>query len=179
MQSQRQTVTDRLADVIHIIHIGGKSGVLTVERGEGQAVEEGSITFVDGRVVEAHIGAQRGLTAFNYLNTWMTCRFSLVSQHTNEVSSSGYSGQLPPLVQRNNVPDKIFASHRTAPLRLQLGEETLKRPGTMQLPRLHRHLLLLVDGQRGSSDLARLMSRSADEIQELLNDLERSGLIQQ
>jgi len=49
----------------------------------------------------------------------------------------------------------------------------------MHLSRLHRRLLLLIAGQRERNDLARLMSRSADEIQELLNDLEHSGLIQQ
>ena len=176
MQSQRQTMTDRLADVIHIIHIGGKSGVLAVEREPG---EEGFITFVDGRVVEAQVGSQNGLAAFDYLNTWQACRFSLLTHIAHETSTPIYSTQpLPPITQGNNVPDETPVVH-TAPLRMQSGEEVLQQPGTMQLPRLHRRLLLLIDGQRRHSDLARLMSRSIDEIQELLDDLERSGLIQQ
>ncbi len=177
MQPQRQTMTDRLADVIHIIHIGGKSGVLAVERETG---EEGFITFVDGRVVEAQVGSQNGLAAFNYLNTWQTCRFSLLTHNAHETSTPVYTTQPLPLIttQKNDVSAETSVSH-TAPLRMQLGEEVLQQPGTMQLPRLHRRLLLLIDGQRGHGDLARLMSRSVDEIQELLDDLERSGLIQQ
>lgn len=197
MQPQRQTMTDRLADVIHIIHIGGKSGVLTVERGEGKAVEEGFIIFVDGRIVEARVGVQTGIDAFEYINTWQVCRFALLSRVADEASSV-YPPQLPPSY-RSNVSDKISSAHTptlmngnessqyrsgvreqsTPPLRLNSGEAILQQPGNMQLPRLHRRLLLLIDGQRGKGDLARLMARSSDEVQELLNDLERSGLIQQ
>jgi len=184
MQPQRQTVTDRLADVIHIIHIGGKSGVLTVERGEGRTLEDGFITFVNGRVVEARVGTQSGLAAFNYLNTWQTCRFSLQSRAVNGVSPA-YPAQLPPpynpVVPMKDAPSQYQSDtgvQSAAPVRLRLGEEVLQRSGNMQLPRTHRHLLLLIDGQRKRSDLARLMGRSADEVQELLNDLVRNGFIQ-
>ena len=184
MQPQRQTMTDRLADVIHIIHIGGKSGVLAVARGEGEMVEEGFITFVKGSVVEARVGVQTGLAAFNYLNTWQTCRFSLLSRNANEVSSV-YPTQLP-TTSNTMVPMKNASSEyrsdtseqTTAPMRLRLGEEVLQQPGNMQLSRSHRRLLLLIDGHRGRSDLARLMGRSLAEVQELLNDLERNGFIQ-
>ncbi len=182
MQSQRQTVTDRLADVIHIIHIGGKSGVLTVERGEDKKVEEGFITFVNGRVVEARIGTLTGLVAFNYMNTWLTCRFSLQSRGAEEallvapVQPSSTSNTMIPIASSQYQADRDVQS--MVPLRLQLGEEALQQSGNIQLSRTHRRLLLLVDGHRERSDLARLMGRSLVEIQELLTDLERNGFIQ-
>jgi hypothetical protein len=200
MQPQRQTVTDHLADVIHIIHIGGKSGTLMVERGEGITIEEGHITFMEGRVIEANVGPQSGLAAFNYLNTWQMCRFSLVSHNATEVSSV-YPARLLPstyrsktldsapivpypatLMSKNNEPYQLrdrAGARSTIPFRLKLGEEMLQYPEKMQLSRTHRRLLLLIDGQRGTDDLARLMTRSFDEVQELLNDLVRAGLIRQ
>jgi hypothetical protein len=78
MQSQRETMTDSLADIINIIHLGGKSGILTVERGEAATLEEGTIVFVDGRAIEAKAGRQNALNAFRYLNTWKTCRFYFI-----------------------------------------------------------------------------------------------------
>ncbi len=182
MQSQRQTVTDRLADVIHIIHIGGKSGVLTVERGEGRAVEEGFITFANGRVVEARVNTLTGLAAFNYLNIWQTCRFSLLSRSEDEALPV-YPAQLSShsVDPVKNVPPQYQSDtgmQARAPMRLQLGEDALQQSGNMQLSRTHRRLLLLIDGHRKESDLVRLMGRSVDEIQELLNALERNGFIQ-
>ncbi len=182
MQPQRQTVTDRLADVIHIIHIGGKSGVLTVERGEGKTLEEGLITFTNGRVVEARVNTLTGLAAFNYLNMWQTCRFSLLSRSEDEALPV-YPAQLPShsMVPGKNVPSQYQSDtgmQLRAPVRLQLGEDALQQSGNMQLSRTHRRLLLLIDGHRKESDLVRLMGRSVDEIQELLNALERNGFIQ-
>ena len=183
MQPQRQTVTDRLADVIHIVHIGGKNGVLTVVRGEGKAVEEGSITFVNGRVIEARVGTLTGLAAFNYLNTWQHCRFSLLNQRQ---STSAYPA-LPPATYRDtSMPGRntlpLYRNdtgvQSTAPLRLQAGEEVLQQLGNTQLSRTHRRLLLLIDGHRKRDDLARLIGRTLAEVQELLSDLERYGLIQ-
>src|SRR6266576_3858290 len=98
MQPQREAITDSLADVIHIIHLGGKSGILTVERGEGRTIEEGCIAFIDGRVVKAIVGQQSGLAAFIYLNSWQMCRFSFVSEVVNDAPASPLSTQFFPPV---------------------------------------------------------------------------------
>jgi len=45
------------------------------------------------------------------------------------------------------------------------------------LSRLHRHVFFLLDGQRTAVDVVRLTGRSFYEIQHLLFDLERLGLI--
>ncbi|TMB84035.1 MAG: DUF4388 domain-containing protein, partial [Chloroflexi bacterium] len=67
MPHQRETATDRLSNVIQVIQLGKKSGLLTVERGEGITFEEGAITFVNGQAREAQVGKYTGIDAFNWL----------------------------------------------------------------------------------------------------------------
>ncbi|WP_201387829.1 hypothetical protein [Ktedonobacter sp. SOSP1-52] len=45
------------------------------------------------------------------------------------------------------------------------------------LSRNHRRLLLLIDGNRNSAELARLMGRSQEEAQQLIRDLEYIGIV--
>lgn len=203
MQPQRRAMTDCLADLIHIIRMGEKSGVLTVERGEGRSLEEGLIIFVKGQVVEARVNQRSGLAAFTYLNAWQVCHFSFIAQAANEALSPPQITQpLPPanggfadntsiadlpyfdtvtqVSQANGLHEyrDIPAAQFTIPFRLLAGEEMLQRPeNNGRLPRVHWRLLLLINGQRSVSQLARLMARNIDELQELLNDLERSGFI--
>jgi hypothetical protein len=204
MQTQRTAMTDCLADVINIIQMGEKSGVLSVERGENRTFEEGFIKFISGQIVEAGTNQQSGMTAFTYLNSWQVCRFSFIAQIPNgvplplqstqplpanrdlanivPVANTRFSYQEAPIKQDDrlytyrDVPGAQF----TIPLRLQAGEEVLQRPeNTASLSRIHRRLLMLINGQRSISELARLISRSIEETQPLLDDLERSGFIQQ
>ena len=204
MQPQRTAITDCLADVVHIIQMGEKSGVLTVERGENRTFEEGFIRFIGGRIVEAGTNQQSGMTAFTYLNSWQVCRFSFVAQIPDDVPLPLQSTQPLPANRAlaNTVPtantrfsypkapveqdDRLYAYREvpgarfTIPLRLQAGEEVLQRPeNTASLSRIHRRLLMLVNGQRSISELARLISRSIEETQPLLDDLERFDFIQQ
>jgi hypothetical protein len=203
MQSLRSATTDRLADIIHIIRMGERSGVLTAERGEGQTREEGYIAFVNGQVVEAKAPGQSGSSAFQYLNSWRACRFSFATQAVNGHISSQVTQPLAPLDNyaipkapttnplhsdrvtwtTDRLPESRTLPAGTSlnlPARLLAGDETLQRPElSARLPRIGRRLLLLVNGQRGVGELARLMARSDDEVQQLLNELERSGLIRQ
>lgn len=194
MQPQRETMTDSLADIIQIIHLGSKNGRLTVERGEGNKREEGFITFLNGNVIEARIGPYDGAIAFNYLNTWRTCRFAFVNDvpalPPGQGRANGTTNPLPPpnaFIYHATTPEGQNnssylsngrgGSHPSFPVRLQQGEATLHHLENAQIPRLHRRLLLLVNGQRGVDELARLMGRSFDEVETLLSDLERAGLI--
>jgi hypothetical protein len=204
MQPQRTAMTDCLADVVHIIQMGEKSGVLTVERGENRTFEEGFIRFINGRIVEARTNQQSGMTAFTYLNSWQVCRFSFIAQIPNDVplplqstqplpANRDLANTLPAANTRFSDPmapidqdDRLYAYRDvsgprfTIPLRLQAGEEILQRPeNPASLPRIHRRLLMLINGQRSISELARLISRSIEETRPLLDDLERSDFIQQ
>ncbi|HLZ58887.1 MAG TPA: DUF4388 domain-containing protein [Ktedonosporobacter sp.] len=187
-------MTDSLADIIQLIQLGSRSGTLTVERGLDQRVEEGYIVFASGRVVEARVGQYTGSAAYNYLNAWGTCRFSFVSgasvpQQSTRPASSGYGTPAAntfthtttsPLQQNSEVtPYSQRSTQSLFPMRLHAGEAMLQQSGGAQLPRNHRRLLLLINGQRSVGELARLMARNLEEVQALLNELERSGLIQQ
>jgi hypothetical protein len=192
-------MTDNLADIIQLIHLGSRDGTLTVERSTGGIVEEGYIVFVNGTVVDARAGQYSGLAAFNYLNTWGTCRFSFLSGTTTTQPLTGASVSGPvngangastahPSSARIMTPlpgsaARTYnggpASPYNFPVRLLSDGEALQYLESAQIPRLHRRLLLLVNGQRSTNELARLVGRSLVEVQTLLNELERAGLIRQ
>jgi len=78
MSQQQELMTDRLVHVISSIQRGRRSGVLTAKRGEGIALEEGTIIFANGQVSQASVGRRRGSEALNWLSTWGRCRFMFV-----------------------------------------------------------------------------------------------------
>jgi hypothetical protein len=78
MSQQQEVMTDRLVHVISSIQRGRRSGVLTAKRGEGIALEEGTIVFANGQVSQASVGRRRGSEALNWLSTWGSCRYMFV-----------------------------------------------------------------------------------------------------
>ena len=64
-----------------------------------------------------------------------------------------------------------------APFRLFNGSEAVSYMERFGLSRLHRHVFFLLDGQRTIADIVRLTGRPFYEIQHLLIELERLGLI--
>lgn len=186
-QPQRETLTDNLADIIQILHLGYRSGTLTVERTVGQTIEEGYIVLVNGQVVDARANQYNGSRAFNYLTTWRSCRFSFIEAGDAGSEISQGRSQLPsgtttrPLSQRLQSTTDAHNMVRPSsfPKRLQAGEAALANPQTSQLERAYRRLLLLVNGQRSLRELARLMARDPEEVQVMLDALEHAGLIQQ
>ena len=185
MQSQRETLTDSLTNIIQILQLGYRSGTLTVERHAGQGIEEGYIVFSNGRVVDARTNQYSGLAAFNYLNTWGSCRFSFInaSDTQDALSSGSYSSNS---VRVPSVPGSFSpvgasgrAVHSPFPRLSQAGMAAISHPEAVSVQRLHRRLLLLINGHRNLTALARLMARNPDEVQVLLDELEQAGLIQQ
>jgi hypothetical protein len=102
MPQQRDTATDRLLNVIQVIQLGRKSGLLSVERGEGIQFEEGMIMFVNGQATQASVGQRTGLEAFNRLSTWNACLFSFIA------SSTTASGALSTTPAIPNTPSSTF-----------------------------------------------------------------------
>lgn len=200
MPEGRGTLTDQLINVIQVIQLGRKSGLLTVERDEGMAQERGEITFVHGQVVNAQVEHIRGQQALTWLSTWGTCRFTFV----NTPDTSGLqqtTGSLPqvwPQRQRDTQPlftppqsitqsnSRINAvrpgnaqeTNMSAPQRTRPVHEAQNLLEQTGLSRLHRHLFLLIDGSRTSFELARLIARTPEEVQIMLADLKRIGIIQ-
>jgi Domain of unknown function (DUF4388) len=91
MPQQPATLTDRLANVIQVIQLGRKTGALTVERSSGNSLEQGTVYFVNGLMTQACAHQLRGLAAFQWLNTWGSCRFTFTPSDsavaTNKLAS--------------------------------------------------------------------------------------------
>src|SRR5438552_3920734 len=104
MSQRRGTTTDQLNNVIQVIQLGRKTGVLTVERGAEPTLEVGEITFVYGQITHAHIGQLDGQMAVNWLCSWGTCRFLFTP-----AGSERTTGPIPSLPHSSN--------HTTAPLK--------------------------------------------------------------
>ena len=198
MPPQRETATNRLADIIEVAQLGQKSGILTVERGSGTTLEEGSITFVDGQVTEASAGGRNGLEALNWLNTWGACRFAFVSSAINDsglhipIPSSSpaptsrnqwmqppaSNGQVRWAAKGDRNSDGTGnADEPAAPYRTKQVDEALRLIERTGLSRMHWRLFLLVDGQRTDLELGRLLGRNQHEVYRLLYDLERVGIV--
>jgi len=98
MPQQPATLTDRLANVIQVIQLGRKTGTLTVERSNGNSLEQGTVYFVNGLMTQASALQLRGLAAFQWLNTWGSCRFTFTPSDsalaTNKLASIR-PGQIP------------------------------------------------------------------------------------
>lgn len=183
---QPATSTDRLANVIQVIQLGRKTGTLTAERDGSNGLEQGIIFFVNGQVARARAYSLEGTAAFQWLNTWSACRFTFVP------STSPATTVKLPAVPADYIPDQE-ASRNAAdprdnnrwvrpearmPFQQRALDEALRAIEQAQLSRAHRHLYLLIDGHRSPTELARLMGRDQHEIDALLHDLERAGVIQ-
>jgi hypothetical protein len=98
MPQQPTTLTDQLANVIQVIQLGRKSGTLTVERSSGISLERGTVYFVNGLMTKASAHGLSGLAAFQWLNTWSSCRFTFTpsdSEITTRKLPSLRPAQLP------------------------------------------------------------------------------------
>jgi hypothetical protein len=210
MSQQRETATDRLVSIIQVIQLGRKTGSLTAKRGEGITQEEGTITFIKGKITQTTVGRRKGSEALNWLTTWGNCRFTFVSSDSSESSPS--LTPIPPGISGHRIndtdpglrPQRTFLDRQTEPLlagesngvapqkpnraipalassipfRTRQIDSALRVIENMGLSRTHRHLLLLIDGQRTILELVRLIGRSEHEVASLLQDLEQATVIQ-
>jgi len=181
MQPQRETLTDSLANILQILQLGYRSGTLEVEREAGNTIEEGYIVFVNGRAVDAQLQPYRGMEALRALQTWGSCRFAFLDANNPGMVPPPRPSPTRPLSSGSPVPTN--AQWRTTPApfprRLPAGDAAIAHPEFAHLQRTQRRLLLLVNGQRHVSELARLLALGPAEVQSLLDTLMREGLIQQ
>ncbi len=205
MSQPQDQVTHRLVTFIQSIQLRRGSGLLSVKRGEGASVEEGSIVFVNGQVTEAKVGRYTGPEAFNRLSVWENCHFSFVLQpssqagrlnlaHTDTMGSLPSAVELDMLSNAQPLSPVLEGSRKnpeTPPYFAQFASTEgtgVPRPGRrlsaalqmidlMGLSRAHRRLFLLIDGKRSIDELASLIGRTPDEVSEFLRDLERASVI--
>ena len=205
MAQQNATITNSLADVIQVIQLGGKSGVLTVERGEDTTFEEGAITFVNGQAVDALTALFNGQDALRWLGSWGICRYEFIPTPTSEIpiipasvsasafgrgiTDTGTHPRIPtsPLRETaarrkanhsNTEPAILLMPASYVPHPVKSFEESLRRVEELGFSRQHRRLLLLLNGQRTIAEMVRLIGLTPYEVQKLLMDLEQAGIIQ-
>src|SRR5579884_3947711 len=75
MAKPRVTATDRLANVIDVVGLARRTGLLSAEREFGTMLEEAEIYFVAGNPIYATLGPLFGHDALNALASWGVCRF--------------------------------------------------------------------------------------------------------
>ncbi len=202
MSQRRGITTDQFINVLQVIQLGRKTGRLFVERGEGMQREEGEILFDCGHAVNAYSGQLTGEAALTRLKTWGVCRFvfmnTIMERKTAplpEIRSSPSTTIDHFLLQDTNPRPSAPGSYQSGewsamtgpippttaaggPYRLYHTEEGVQIIMQANMSRLHRHLFLLLDGQRTPTELARLLGRRSEDVQQLLLDLEWIGVIQ-
>ncbi|GCE06929.1 DUF4388 domain-containing protein [Dictyobacter aurantiacus] len=193
--TQRDTAADQLIKVIQVLQLGRKTGVLTVERGEGPTFEEGMLVFSYGNIVSAKTGYLNGIDACNQLYTWTRCKFAFIPHP----QASGWDAPSAPLRQPETTPgpDHSARSAGARPSPNQGGEQAPQFPfhneilyqkilepayslqaiEAARLSRAHKHLFMLVNGERTLTEFVRLTGRQLSEIASQLTDLEQIGVI--
>jgi hypothetical protein len=198
MSEERGLATDQLSNIIQVIELGRKSGQLIVERGEGQMVENGEITFFHGQITYARCNYHSGQEALRQLNTWGACRFMFTPVSTG---TTIVTGPRPlPLTGNPKSTRPLYAlphphetprytplqSTRTQqaiapsiPQRTIFGDKALHLLDQAGLSRFHLRLFLLIDGKRTVDELTRLVGKKHEDVRKWLLDLESTGLIHQ
>ena len=193
MTERRLIATTQLSSVITALQLGRKTGILTVERGEGETFEEGTITFLHGQAVQAVSKSYTGRDAATKLFSWQTCRFAFVPLSPQDPALAGYlapPSQVYVRLDTKNTREPFYGNQQTnssaqgdmsrrpsQAVYQGSTHEALRMLDRQGLSRTHRHLFLLIDGRRSIKDLAVLIGRSPDETVALLDALMQAGLI--
>ena len=94
------TATDRLANVLDVVELGQRTGLLRVERGNGTMREEGEVYFAQGKPIYAAIAGLRGREALHLLAQWTGCYFAFDPQAARPIPN--VSGVLPAVSSPSN-----------------------------------------------------------------------------
>ncbi|SRR5579884_596403 len=220
----RGTATDKLVDVIQMLQMSRKTGILHVNRdAPDNTVEQGAVMLQNGQITDASLGPYRGAEAFQRLQGWASCYFVFQASAPPPQGARPNSPSLPPIqmspVNRNPasgfgnplyggqgtgplqnrgagspntdhlssrgagfpstgpLPMRGTGGTRNVPIRTREVSAILPHFNRLGLTRLHRQLFLLIDGQRSVPELILLIGHRTDEVDTLLDDLERAGLI--
>jgi hypothetical protein len=191
MPPQRGTETEQLFQIIEVIQLGRKTGVLYVERDVQARVETGRLQFNYGQISDARAGQYEelsGVAAMRWLRTWERCRFfflaadalpsakAMPEQGTQPLMSVNRK-ELSPISRESGSPPRPSITRTDVPRLARPVEQGLALVEQAGLSRTYRHLLLLIDGKRSSAELARLTGRKPDDLQLVLNVLARLGII--
>jgi Domain of unknown function (DUF4388) len=159
MSQQPTTLTDRLANVIQVIQLGRKTGTLTVERSSGNSLEHGTVYFVNGLMTRANAHGLSGLAAFQWLNTWGSCRFTFTP-----TDSAITTRKLPSLGHTQFPVSENESFHDTDPtLKIQAQTKALPGTGTENNQNRHNNLSL----QKESGRIPKQLRSPEDAVQHI------------
>ncbi len=180
----RGTATKKLTDVIQMLQMASKTGTLLVNRdGKSNTIEQGTLSLKHGQIIDASLGPHRGFEALRRLQEWQSCYFVFQapaqpgSGPLPSVQMSPVTPNLPAKYNTGSAPTHATADAGNAPQRVREISNIQPYFNKLGLTRMHRQLFLLIDGHRTVPELIRLMGHRTDEINTLLGDLERDGLI--
>lgn len=109
MPKPRVTATDQLANVIEVVELGRRTGLLSVERGSGSVHEEGEIYFLHGRATYASLAGLRGREALAAMSRWGACRFSFDRDLPSPAPNIAAPPPGAPAPQRISDPNLVHA----------------------------------------------------------------------
>ena len=198
MSQQQEATVEQLISIIQTIQTKRLSGTLIARRGNRATFEEGFILFVKGQIVQTKVGRRNGPEALNWLSTWRSCRYLFMPSNPSDavplqppstqdrpqtpVSAPSVRPRQPitePINERHTEP--ITGSHRLTstaiPYRTRSPEDALRLLEQQHFSRMHRHLFLLVNGQRTIAELVRLLRHNEQEVLAMLKDMERATII--
>ena len=155
MRRQRATLANRVSQVIEVIELGRRTGLLSVERDVGAALEEGDLYFLNGQAIYASTGPHNGRSALETLRTWGACRFIFLSDVPQPApnigpergsarpspTGSAHSGSSSPLTsgpQRSPSLTPAAPSPLSSPF--EGRQEAASRPPSYVLPKAPQHL---------------------------------------
>lgn len=193
MRKQRKHPAERLSDVLELLYARRSSGLLSVERFEGQVFEEGEIYLERGKPVYARVDTRMGKGAFSWLSTWQQIYFAFDKDAPNPMSQAPAGGTTPPVSspqQETAIPSArgsaplvstpspnihfpLSGVEHMVPRRQIVKDNVLEMP----LTRTQRSIYLLIDGRRTIADLARCLGKNLQEVSQALRELQEQGLI--
>lgn len=177
----RGTATDNLADVIQMLAMLQKTGILTMQREISvNTLEEASLFLRDGQIASASVGNMQGSDALKKIRTWTKCYF--VFQATVPGQTAPLSPPAAPFKHVPSAPVQAPSRYSTTafsriPRRAEQFRHETPDFEILGLSRAHRQLFLLTDGQRSVEHLAKLLRHPPQEILQLLADMERLDLL--
>ncbi len=159
MSQQPTTLTDRLANVIQVSQLGRKTGTLTVERNSGNRLERGTVYFVNGLMTKASAQQLSGLAAFQWLNTWGSCRFTFTPS-----DSAITTRKLPSVGTSQSQVYEQESFHDTDPtLKLQAQTKAFPDAGTENNQHRHKNL----SAQKESGRIPKQFRSPEDAVQHI------------
>ncbi len=136
MSKQKDIIVNNLIRHIQTIQLERKTGLLTVRRGKGTTLEEGTIAFVNGHVTEAKVSRRVGTEAFNGICTWESCAASFISTDVQDNPSPPIHlpGKQPRIPGKDTTPIPAFSPLRKRDTTPIPTFSPLKRQETMPIP---------------------------------------------